>query len=299
MDRPEATLRAAVRVIPHVAYRLDAQLGEGPIWLPDEQALWFVDIKSGRIHRFHPATKSCLTHLVGGQPSFVVPVAGGALLVGSSDSIYRMGRNGYLEPLLKIAMPAHNRTNDATVDSAGRLWFGTMDDEEKRPSGALHCLEKGRLSRTEWRAVVTNGPAVNTDGNCIYHVDSGERTIWRIPLKDGACANEGEVFVKLGEHEGFPDGIVLDSEDCLWVALWDGWGVRRYAPDGSLLLHVPFPCARVTKIAFGGPDLRTAYVTTARVGLDGDALARQPLAGSLFAFETPVAGRVLPEVHLE
>jgi sugar lactone lactonase YvrE len=101
----------------------------------------------------------------------------------------------------------------------------------------------------------------------------------------------GTIFLTLDESEGSPDGVILDTEDCLWVALWDGWGVRRYAPDGTLLLHVALPCARVTKVALGGPDLATAYVTTARVGLSGEELARQPLAGSLFAFPAPSPGR--------
>ena len=102
----------------------------------------------------------------------------------------------------------------------------------------------------------------------------------------------------MSEADGYPDGVVLDSEDCLWVALWDGWAVRRYAPDGSLLYQIDFPCARVTKIAFGGPELRTAYVTTARTGLDASALAAQPLAGALFAFDVPVAGLPLSEAQL-
>ena len=105
--------------------------------------------------------------------------------------------------------------------------------------------------------------------------------------------------MQLEETDGHPDGIVLDSEDCLWVALWDGWGVRRYAPDGTLLLQVDLPCSRVTKIAFGGPDLRTAFVTTARIGLDDIQLAQQPLAGGLFAFEAQVAGTPSPLFHIE
>ena len=90
---------------------------------------------------------------------------------------------------------------------------------------------------------------------------------------------------------------MLDSEDCLWVALWDGWGVRRYAPDGTLILEVALPCSRVTKIAFGGPDLRTAYVTTARTGLDVAELAHQPFAGGLFAFDACVAGNPMPSFN--
>ena len=117
-------------------------------------------------------------------------------------------------------------------------------------------------------------------------------------IGDGPAIAGSDLFLQLDETDGYPDGVVLDSEGCLWVALWDGWGVRRYAPSGELLLHIPLPCARVTKLAFGGPDLRTAYVTTARTGLDDAALARQPLAGALFAFDAPVAGLPLPEARI-
>jgi sugar lactone lactonase YvrE len=219
-------------------------------------------------------------------------------VVGSGDGLHRLEQAGLGDALLRVEQPAHNRTNDATVDGRGRLWFGTMDDDEALATGALHCLDRGRLHRLGGEAVVTNGPAVSADGRTLYHVDSGARTVWRFIIGDGPMIEDRKVFVQLGESDGHPDGIVLDSENCLWIALWDGWGVRRYAPDGSLMLHVPLPCARVTKLAFGGQDLRTAYVTTARIGLSSSALANQPLAGGLFAFEAPVAGRILPAVHL-
>lgn len=279
-------------------WKLGALLGEGPIWLPDERALRFVDIKGGKLHRFDPASGACETLDVGGKPSFVVPAAGGGLLVGSEHAVYRLDGARLGARVATIEQPLHNRTNDGTVDARGRLWFGTMDDEERSPTGALWCLDGGKLLRMGGEAVVTNGPAISADGRILYHVDSGQRTIWRFPVADGPSLGAGEVFVRLAESDGYPDGVVLDSENCLWVALWDGWGVRRYAPDGALLLHLSLPCARVTKIAFGGPSLRTAFVTTARVGLGDDELQEQPLAGSLFAFEAPVPGRLVPSARI-
>ena len=133
-----------------------------------------------------------------------------------------------------IDQPAHNRTNDGTVDAQGRLWFGTMDDEEQQPTGALYCLDANGLHKMGGEAVVTNGPAITPDGKTLYHVDSGNRTIWRYTIDDGPALSSGEVFLQLTEADGYPDGIVLDSEGCLWVALWDGWAVRRYAADGTL-----------------------------------------------------------------
>lgn len=280
----------AVRLV----WEIGALLGEGPVWCPHEQALWFVDIKRGAIHRHVPTTGAFETFPVGGMPSFIVPTDDGGMLVGSGNGIFRFEREAIGEQIAAIPMAAHNRTNDATVDAQGRLWLGTMDDDEVLESGALYCLDRGTLHAMPARAIVTNGPAVSADATTLYFVDSAQRRIWRHAIVDGPGITEPELFLQLGQADGHPDGIVLDSEDCLWVALWDGWAVRRYAPDGTLLLQVALPCARVTKIAFGGPDLRTAYVTTARTGLDAAQLAQQPLAGALFAFDAPAPGRPLP-----
>ena len=139
---------------------------------------------------------------------------------------------------------------------------------------------------------------ITDDAQTRYHVDSAERIIWRYRIGPGPALEAGEVFIRLGEDEGHPDGVVLDSDGCLWVALWDGWAVRQYSPDGQLLQHVPISCARVTNVAFGGPELRTVFVTSARIGLGDAELAEQPLAGSLFSFEVDIAGRPCPLVQL-
>lgn len=278
-------------------WQLGAELGEGPVWLPDEAALRFVDIKRGLLHRYDPATCAGQTQDVGGKPSFIVPEEGGGFLIGSENQVFRLEGATLGEVAATIPQPASNRTNDATVDCGGRLWFGTMDEHESSASGTVWCMDRGELQRAGGKAVVTNGPAVSGDGRFLYFVNSSERIIWRFDISNRPVLEHGEIFIEFGKDEGHPDGIIVDSEDCIWVALWDGWGVRRYAPDGTLLLHVPLPCARVTKVALGGPDLTTAFVTTACIGLDAGALARQPLAGSLFAFDAPAPGRILPGVR--
>ncbi|MEO6092844.1 MAG: SMP-30/gluconolactonase/LRE family protein [Novosphingobium sp.] len=295
---PDALGTGNLTTTPQPVWQVGALLGEGPVWLPRERALRFVDIKGGRLHRYDPATGGGQTLEVGGNPSFLLPTQDGELLVGWRNELRLLDDDRLGEPLIRLDMPDHNRTNDATVDPDGRIWFGTMDDNEAEPTGRVYCLDRGTLHQTAVSAVVTNGPAISTDGSLLYHVDSGERTIWRFPLTDSPKLEGGEIFIRLQPDEGYTDGVVVDSEDCLWVALWDGWGVRRYAPDGTLLLHIPFPCARVTKVAFGGDDLRTAFVTTARTGLSEEQLAEQPLAGSLFALTAPAPGLPLPEARL-
>lgn len=281
-------------------WNVEALLGEGPAWFADEGALRFVDIKGGRLHRFNPATGERETLEIGGLPSFVLPANSGQLVVGSRNKILLVGRNGgSAQAIAELPMADHNRTNDATIDHQGRLWLGTMDDDEQLATGALWCFEKGTLHRMGGKAVVTNGPALSTDCRTLYHVDSSARTIWRFTLGEGLNIEAREVFLQLTETDGYPDGVVLDREDCLWVALWDGWSVRRYSPAGDLLLSVHLPCARVTKVAFGGADLKTAYVTSARIGLSAEELASQPLAGGLFAFDAPAAGVASPLFSME
>jgi D-xylonolactonase len=223
-----------------------------------------------------------------------VPRAEGGLLVGTGHALRPFDGAALGAPIVTIDMPAHNRTNDATVDSSGRLWFGTMDDEEARASGAVHIVDEAGLRVVGGACTITNGPAISPDGHHLYHVDTLDGTIWRFDIRDDTELSDGVVFATIAKQDGSPDGVTIDSEGCLWVALWGGWGVRRYAPDGALLATVGVPCANVTKIAFGGPDLRTAYVTTARVGVSDADLTSQPLAGGLFAFDAPAPGVALP-----
>jgi D-xylonolactonase len=282
-----------------LVWPLEAELGEGPIWIPREQALWFVDIKQGMLHRYHPASDDRRSLAVGGQPSFIVPVDGGSLLVGNLDALRLLENDRLGSPIARVDMPSHNRTNDGCVDPAGRLWFGTMDDDHRRPTGAVYMFDGNELTRVGGECMITNGPAVSADGDTLYHVDTVGRAIWRFDISAGPELGNGELFVRIEPQDGAPDGVTLDSDGCLWVALWGGWQVRRYAPDGELLATISVPSAQVTKVAFGGKDLTTGYVTTARIGLGESELAKQPLAGGLFAFDAPAPGVAAADVRLK
>ena len=273
-----------------LAWNCAATLGEGPIWLPGPGELWFVDIKQGMLHRLTPRTEARQSFHLGGSPSFVVPLEDGALLLGNERSLLRVENGTVTATVATIDMPAHNRTNDATVDARGILWFGTMDDEERAATGRVYRFD-GALREVGGACTITNGPAVSPDGRWLYHVDTLAGTIWRFDIGDGGGSlGDGTVFVRIDPADGNPDGVTVDSEGCVWVGLWGGWSLRRYGPDGTLRATVALPCANVTKVTFGGEDLRTGYVTTARAGLPEDALAAQPGAGGLFTFEAPAPG---------
>ncbi len=278
---------------PECVWPLEAELGEGPVWR--NGALWFTDIKKRKIHRFDPAGAS-RSWDAPSEPGFIAPLENGHFIAGTKQGLFDFDpANGAFTRLRTVEpdLPS-NRLNDGAVDAMGRLWFGSMDDGESRPTGRLYRLDRGALTVMDEGYVITNGPAFSPDGRTLYHTDTLERRIFAFDVgPDGALSNK-RLFAAIEEGAGWPDGPVTDAEGCLWTGLFGGWSVRRYAPDGVLLRSVSFPVANVTKIAFGGPGLSTAYATTARKGLGPAALAAQPLAGGLFRFEAGVMGRACP-----
>lgn len=286
-------------VVPDCVWALGAELGEGPAWSTSSQSLWFVDIKGQMVHCHVPGTNQRNSWAMPGQPGFALPATGGRLVVGMPGALTKFDpQSGTIDLLvtLEVDRPG-NRLNDAHVDRAGRLWFGSMDDGETLASGALYCWRKGTVTRHDDGICITNGPAVSPDGRTLYHTDTLAREIHAFELEDDGTTLRKRLFLRFSPDLGWPDGTSVDEAGCLWVAFFGGWAVRRYTPDGHLLSTLRLPCANVTKLAFGGPDLRTAYITTARKGLNARELAEQPLAGGLFAFSSTVAG--LPATELD
>lgn len=276
-----------VRSVSNVA----ATLGEGALWFGE--ALWFVDIKGQRVYRFDPATQRLRHWDTPTQVGWVLPSARGGMIVGLQTGLFRFDPDAATFALLHNPEPDEpgNRLNDATTDARGRLWFGTMDNGERKPTGRLYRCAEGSCVDTGLPAVaITNGPAVSADAKTLYHTDTLGKVIWRVPIHDDASLGTPVRHVTIEEGAGFPDGTVIDAEGCLWTGLYGGWGVRRYDPSGRLVRTVRFPVANVTKMAFGGPGLRTAYATTARKGLSESELRTQAGAGDLFAFDPGVAG---------
>ncbi len=270
---------------PECVWPLEAMLGEGPLWSPAEQALWFVDIKKQHIHRYEPATGAKRTYDAPSSAGFLSPDADG-FIVGLRDGLYRFdpGTGGFALRYRVDADKPGNRINDGARDASGRLWFGTMDNDEEAPTGRLYRLDADGPKAVERGICITNGPCSSPDGKVFYHTDTLQKTIYAYDLgADGGLSNKRN-FVQIEDGAGYPDGSIVDAEGCLWVGLFAGWAARRYAPDGRLISTVRFPCANITKLAFAGPT--TVYATTAWKGLDAKARAEQPLAGGLFRFES-------------
>ncbi len=269
-----------------------AELGEGPVWSAAEQAVWFVDIKGLAIHRFHPESGEQRSWSAPARIGFLLPTRGGWFIAGLKTGLHRFNPETGNFSLLHVVEPhaPNNRLNDGFVDSEGFLWFGSMDDNEEEPSGALYQLTSTGCVTRDPGYVVTNGPAECPRGRVLYHADTLAGVIYAFDRARSGTLTNKRVFVRLPPGSGYPDGPCVDAEGCIWTGLFGGWGLHRYSPQGELLGKIELPVANVTKAAFGGPDLRTLYITSAHVGLDAEQRQKQPLAGGLFSARVDVPG---------
>jgi len=277
-----------------------ATLGEGVLWDAAGKRVWFVDIKGRRIHRCAHDGSDRQSWDAPGQVSFIVPAADGSMVCSLEDGLYRFDdATGEFLPLAKVeADETGNRFNDGHVDAAGALWFGSMHDAEELPSGALYRFDGKHIARMDDGYVITNGPALSPDGATLYHTDTLQKRVYAFErAQDGSLSNK-RVFVEITDG-GYPDGMAVDAAGHLWVATFGGWRIDRFDAAGAKVGEVRFPCANVTKLAFGGDDLRTVYATTARKGLSDQELAGQPQAGGLFTFRAETPGLPQHKLRIE
>jgi len=286
---------------PRDIWNLAAELGEGPVWVERDRALWFVDIKKHQVHRYDPAIRGKRSWDAPEQVGFIFPAEGGGFVAGLQSGLYHFDeQTGSFDLIVDVEpdIPT-NRLNDGIVDPEGRLWFGTMDNGERAKSGAFYCFANGKLMRTAVGDIaITNGPAVSPDGRLLYFVDTLRGTIESAEILGDGLLGDRRPYARIDPKDGHPDGPTIDSEGCVWISLYAGWEAWRYAPSGELLDRVQFPVANITKVAFGGDDLRAAFATTARQMLSTEDIARQPQIGDLFEFRVAVPGISCPLVRL-
>ena len=278
---------------PRCLLPISCELGEGALWTDDERAVWFVDILGLRLHRYQTETERHDSWATPSRPGFVVKCTHGGVIVGLEKGLYRFAPDAPDFRLL-VAVESdrpRNRLNDGVVGPDGALWFGSKNEPEDEATGAWYrWTGTGAPVRFDDGYVVTNGPAFSSDGRTLYHSDSIRRRVLARTVEPDGSVGENRVFADIEVDAGYPDGLAVDSENCVWVAMYAGWAVRRYNPEGRLLGTYSLPCAHVTRPVFGGADRRTVYLTTARHGLSDDERAIQPHAGALFALRSPVPG---------
>jgi sugar lactone lactonase YvrE len=287
MDAAPRTAR--VRVALHAA----DHLGEGPFWDEHAGELLRVDITRGRVHAWIPASNRVRTEALGGEVSAVVPRASAPGYVFATGHRLML-RDGDDERTLAVVEQDRpdNRFNDCKCDPQGRLWAGTMSKRRDPGMAALYRLAAGgEIERAIAGTTISNGLAWSPAGDRMYFVDS---TTQRIDVFDFDAAtgtlSGRRALAEIEPRDGLPDGLTVDAEGGVWVCLFGGAAIRRYRADGTLDAVIALAVTNPTSAAFGGADLRTLYVTSARHRLSARQLAAEPLAGALLALEPGVHG---------
>ncbi len=271
------------------------RLGEGPVW--DERAgrLYWVDIMAGRVRRWAPGTERVET-METGEPVGAAALRedGGLVLALKSGFALAETFGGAMDRRASYEGASPDlRMNDGKCDAAGRFWAGTMAMNFREGAGGLFRLDAdGSVTRLLEGVTISNGMDWTDDGSRMYYIDSPRRTIdvFDFDAERGRISGR-RTAVTIPEEAGLPDGMTLDEEDRIWVALWGGSAVRCYSAEGKLLEVVEVPASQTTSCCFGGEDLGVLYITSARDGLSPKQLEREPGAGGVFAVRCGARGR--------
>lgn len=281
-----------------VALSLDMSLGESPLWSPARQTLYWVDINRGVVFVWRPGAGTPPETITLDEKVGCIALCNEGLLAAAASGVVRLRLPFDGQPERLAANPEGqagrgNRFNDGGCDPVGRFWVGTIDAEETHPTAALYCLEGGELVRRLGGIGISNGLAFSPDQRWLYHTDSPTRRILRYPF-DAASGRLGEpepwVDLEVQGLPGVPDGAAVDSQGHYWSALYGGGKVVRFSPEGEWVASIEVPCPHPTMLAFGGPELRTLYITTATQHLDADEKRQWPAAGSLLSASVEVPG---------
>lgn len=292
MSSTPSIARPSALSAPRCVWDAHALLGEGALWSPRLQSLWWVDILGRQLHRLRPQDGAWRSWLFDEEISAVAECAVGDALLLSLRHGFALfePEQGTLRRLHRpAAEPAGNRFNDGKCDARGRFWAGSMDFDCQAETGALYRLDAdGSCTQHDAGFAVTNGPLWSLDGRTMFFNDTvrGRVLAYDFDMAAGRLSNR-RPWLQFAAGDGVPDGMALDAAGRVWIAHWGAGCVSCHDPASSAeLCRIALPASQITSCAFGGPDLRTLYVTSAAAGLP-----QQPLAGALFAVEMDCAGR--------
>lgn len=275
-------------------------VGEGPLWSPSEQLLWWVDIKRAKLHRFNPSTGNTRRYDLPLKASALAIRQGGLVMIGNREiGVFDPATEAYERKLLLEDGPGAGETNDGGMAPDGCFWFGTMDGPEAtRPGAYFRLTPEFEVERLPHAAVaVPNFMGFSPDGATFYTCDTAEQEILAYDRDPVTGALSGRrVFATTTKIGGYPDGGAVDAVGRLWICHFGAGQVVCYEPDGRIAEIVRLPVSRPTSCAFGGADRRTLFITTSRIGIEGDDLEAEPFAGGLFAVEVDMPGLRVPEL---
>ncbi|WP_045105777.1 SMP-30/gluconolactonase/LRE family protein [Legionella hackeliae] len=285
---------------PRVIYSSQAILGESPLWSKEEGVLYWLDCMQPAVHCFNPRTKKDKFVVLNQIVTSIALYLPGVLLITAEQGYAFLDFNtGHLEPIANPYAEQAVIFNDGKCDRWGRFWSGTAAKDWQSPVGILFQLTADLAFKPmDLGFILSNGIGFSPDNKFMYFVDSMAHTMYRyhFNLQTGEISNR-ENFIEIPAEEGLPDGLTVDEEGFIWLAMWDGYCVNRYDITGKKVMTIELPIPRPTSIAFGDSSLSTLYITSARMGLDDGMLKNYPLSGSLFAVKTPFKGIAEPSFN--
>jgi sugar lactone lactonase YvrE len=278
------------------------QLGEGPIWHAGRQQLFFFDINEQTLFAVTAAGEIADSWLFNETVAAAAVVDDHTLVLATDTGLKEFDlTTGGMNRINEIeADNPLTRTNDSRVHPSGGFWIGTMTRAEDEPGGAVYHYRAGVLTTIKSGVMIPNATCFSPDGRIAYWSDTPTKKIMRVATDPatGLPVGEWTLFADVSDGRGYPDGAVVDSQGYLWNAKWGGSCVVRHAPDGSIDRIVEVPVSQVTCPAFGGPDLKTLFITTAAKNMSAEQLAAEQHAGGLFAIDLDIAGQAEPFIVL-
>ena len=278
---------------PECIWQNNLLLGEGTLWVKNLNSIFFVDIKKKKILIFNNKTKKKKVLKVDKEIGFICFIKKNFFALGlkSEIRIVNLNKNKIVYSIPIESNIPNNRINDGKVDPSGRLWFGTMDNFEKKKSGSLYCLDKYlKLHKVDTGYFITNGPTFLNINN-FYHTDSKKRIIYKIKINNKFKIIKKNAFIKFNKLDGSPDGMTTDVKNNLWVCHYHGSKISVYNKKGNKIHQINFPAKNITNCAFGGFNNNELFVSTARKGMKQEELKKYPLSGSLFKIQVNVKGK--------
>lgn len=282
-------------LIAKLEYKIESQLGEGAIWNYKTQEFYWIDIEGKLLHIYNPETKENRSFETPSRIGTVVPYTQNEAVVALEDGIYKLNINTGAVSLLSDveAQMTENRFNDGKCDPLGNLWVGSMHLKQSKPHASLYKVnDQGEAIKMVDSVTISNGIVWTSDAKTMYYIDTPTSKImaYDYDINTGTISNE-RVAVEVSLEDGYPDGMTIDSEDMLWVGLWNGNAIAHFNPKtGELMSKIKVPAHNITACAFGGENLDILYITTARIDMTPEELDSLPLSGSVFKVVPGVKG---------
>jgi len=284
----------------HIVHDERMLVGESAVWHAVESALYWVDIDGKSVHRLHPSSGKYSRWNTATEPSAIaVDQDNNLVLATRAGFVYLNTTTGDIDDIVPAPYDTSIvRFNDGRTDPAGRFWVGTMYEPRDQQKAEMYVLDKGEL-RLAWAGGMrnSNGLSFSPDGKTMYHSDTTSHRVdaYDYDVRTGTASNRRNLVTfsddkKAADYGGRPDGAAVDSEGNYWSAMFEGGRIVKLSPTGELLQEIELPVRCPTSVAFGGPDLRTLFVTSASKGLSNDELAQYPHSGKVLAFSVDVPG---------